>query len=92
MEEGVNKKKEECVLNKHPLDNMHSSAVGMTDAESKKSTVSSFTLLHPAPVCSKKGRSLGSSVDSYGSVFDVDSLAQNLCQGESVAATPFDGF
>ena len=86
------KRKKECVLNKHPLDNQHGKGVGNADKAAKKSTVSQFTMLNPAPVCHKKGKSLSSDINAYGSTVSANSLMQNLCQGDTGDAVPFDGF
>jgi len=86
------KKKKECVLNKHPLDNQHGSGVGNTDLAAKKSTISPFTLMDAAPICHKKGKSLGSDVNAYSSTFNADNLLQNMCQDEGSATVPFAGF
>ena len=86
------KKKKECVLNKHPLDNQHGSGVGNSDQAAKKSTVSPFTLLSAAPVCNKKTTSLGTNVNAYSSTYNADSLLQNLCQDQGSTTEPFAGF
>ena len=86
------KKKKECVLNKHPLDNQHGSGVGNSDQAAKKSTVSPFTLLSAAPVCNKKTTSLGTNVNAYSSTYNAESLLQNLCQDQGSNTEPFAGF